>query len=1040
MKKRMLTLPLLSLAICGYAQAQADCIEGNPVMKINETSTFEAPKNETVARYDWTAPIGCKVVSGQGTPSVEISSSFLSQDSPVRLIRTFTDEHKDTLETPIKFCRYVQSIQDHTIAPGETINIGGKDYSEADIYYTPAEGENACGQVVAHRLTVEPKTGSYANMTKPYLQSAEDTAIWISWKTSFENTPKVIYGTSKDQLTQTLEGSIDNLSEDGFPYYWNSIRLTGLQPNTVYYYQAISDNKKSEVCHFRTMPTPKSHEPMRILLMGDHQIKSRSGYEWLMKAAQRKIEEKYGDLTENINMIMNIGDQVDVGTLDQYEQIHLFKSQLMSPYLPIMTAVGNHETYNDPGMQRYAAHYHYENLTYQGISSGTENYYAYQAGRILFVVLSTEHTGDAQKEWVRKIVDAAKKDDSVDFIISVNHRPIQAEQYVGDISAWVRNEIIPILSETPKHVLNYGGHHHLYHRGQLTDYPLYHIINGAASWDQMWGMSSEQDYDDVQKTIDYWGYQILEFDFDKKEMKAECYAIGNKELVVDNILIDSFSRTLGKAAPKKPEIKEITEETITLPYTFKGSPYKTTTDEQLNSVQYQFSLNQDFSTIEYNKVRDVEDLYGSTGKPLHIPIDLNENIDITQLTIEKNKLINGTYYVRMRYRDTNMEWSEWSDTRQFTVEGSIAGKPSISITDTSVIPGETITIDYKYTPEGQNAWIGIYRKGEEPHSVLSYKWKYTPAQSGSMNFTIDETNEYYAVLFEDEGYTEISERIPFYVGPEPQISLEKSEFEEGEDIVVTYSNAPGLKNDWIGIYKRGEIPGTSDTSDSWDYLGGNTEGTLTLAKDLPKGYYFLNYFTLGQYFEPRERVYFSVGKDISSLSTDKTEFSTDEAILIHYKDGPGTPKDWVGVYKDGKDPNVDELDGFYYTYGATEGTVSIKAGTLEPGNYFSALFINDSYDEVSPRIQFTIKDGTGIRQAKNEDGPLFYPNANGSLRIEGNTYETADIFNLAGNCVRRTTLTEGNCTIDFADLPAGIYIFKFHNGTDNCIVHKVIKK
>lgn len=44
MKKRMLTLPLLSLAICGYAQAQADCIEGNPVMKINETSTFEAPK------------------------------------------------------------------------------------------------------------------------------------------------------------------------------------------------------------------------------------------------------------------------------------------------------------------------------------------------------------------------------------------------------------------------------------------------------------------------------------------------------------------------------------------------------------------------------------------------------------------------------------------------------------------------------------------------------------------------------------------------------------------------------------------------------------------------------------------------------------------------------------------------------------------------------------------------------------------------------------------------------------------------------------
>lgn len=196
---------------------------------------------------------------------------------------------------------------------------------------------------------------------------------------------------------------------------------------------------------------------MRILLMGDHQIKTRSGYEWLMQAAKRKVEEKYGNVEENISMIMNIGDQVDVGTLEQYEMIHLNKSSLLSPYLPIMTAVGNHETYSDPGMATYAAHYHYEDLEYKGIKSGTENYYAYQIGRILFVVLSTEHTGNEQKAWVRKVVDAVKSDDSVDFMISVNHRPIQAEQYIGDISAWVRNEIVPILSETPKHVLNYGG-------------------------------------------------------------------------------------------------------------------------------------------------------------------------------------------------------------------------------------------------------------------------------------------------------------------------------------------------------------------------------------------------------------------------------------------------------------------------------------------------------------------------------------------------------------------------------------------------------
>ncbi len=1029
---------MLSLALCGNVYGQSGTIEGRPVMKVDETATFRVVGTTDVSNYEWIAPTGCRIVSGQGTPTIEVTSTFLAQDSPLRLVLKQHDGTDHTLDFPIKFSRYVQSVKDYTIALGESVEIGGEKRTEADIYYTPAEE----GQVVAHRLTVSPKTGVYVEMTKPYLQTAGPHSMWICWKTSFEQTPKVIYGTEKGKLTETLEGTTDDLSELGNQYYWNSVHLTGLKPNTIYYYQVISGDHRSEVYHFRTMPAKESREPMRILLMGDHQIKSRSGYEWLMKAAQRKIQEEYGDPAASVNMIMNIGDQVDIATLEQYEQIHLYKSELLSPYLPIMTAVGNHDTYGDTGMHRYNTHYHYEDLEYQGISSGTENYYAYQAGRILFVVLSSEHTGDEQKNWVRKVVDAAKQDDSVDFIISVNHRPIQAEQYIGDISAWIRNEIVPILSETPKHVLNYGGHHHLYHRGQLTDYPLYHIINGGASWDQLWGMSSECDYDDVQKTIDYWGYQILEFDFEKKEMKATCYAIGNKDIVTDNIQIDTFSRTLGKAAPQKPEIKELATDTVTLPFTFEGSVYQTDTDEKLNTVQYQFSLNKDFSTVEYNKVRDVENLYGSTGKPLHIPIDLNERTDITRLTIEENQLKNGTYYVRMRYRDANMEWSEWSDSRQFTVTGSISGDPAITLEQVSVEPGQDLVIAYEHAPVGKNAWIGIYRKGEVPVLTRSYKWQYTPAQSGTLTFNIDDTNEYFAVLFKDKGYTEISKRIPFYVGPKPQLSLQKTAYEDGEAIEISYANAPAMKDDWIGIYKRGKTPGTVDLSDSWDYLGQKVEGTLTLGKGLPKGYYFVNYFTKGGYFEPAERTYFSIGKNISSVSTDKTVFTTEESIQIHYQNGPGTPKDWVGVYLDGKDPNVDELDGFYYTYGATEGTISVKAGELKPGDYFASLFINDSYDEVSERIHFKVEGETvGIDAPAADESLKLYPNplTGGVLHLEGNTYTSAAIYSITGNLLRKVGLQQGNCNISLSDLPAGMYLIRFADGDNAGTVRKILK-
>ncbi len=1042
MKKNLLVACALSLtgSVAVPLVAQT-AIDGPNKVKIGAEATFSVAENSEVTAYKWLLPTGCRAVSGQNTPTLTLRSTFLSQDSRLRMVRVFSDQHTDTLSTDISFDRYITNVVDHSISEGQSCVINGKEQSVADIYYEPVNGDTE--HVTAHRLTVVPT--AFTDMTQPHLQTATANSIWISWKTSFDNTPEVIFGTDEDNMSSTTQGTTGKLSDT---YYWNSVELTGLQPNTAYCYKVKSGDKESQTYRFKTMPEIGSNRHMRILLMGDHQIKTRSGYEWLMQAAKRKIQEKYGNLEDNINMIMNVGDQVDNGTLDQYEWIHMFKSKLMSPYLPIMTAIGNHETYNDPGMANYAAHYHYENLEYKGISSGTENYYAYQAGRLLFVVLDTEHTGKEQKAWVRKVVDAAKDDDTVDFIISVNHRPIQAEQYIGDISSWAREEIMPILSETPKHIFNYGGHHHLYHRGQLTDYPIYHIINGAASWDQLWGMSSEKDYDDVQKTIDYWGYQILDFDFEKKEMTTECYAIGNRDLVVDNILIDSFHRTLGKAAPEKPELASIPD-SITLPYTFVGSEYETTTDEPLNSVQIEVSTTSDFSSIVLNKVTDTEDLYGSTGKPWHIPVDLNENTDITRYTVDQYKLKNGNYYVRLRYRDSNLEWSEWSDVRNFKVVGSIDGDPAISMSKKAYAIGEEIAVSYKYTPENQDAWIGIYRYGENPGSTVSVKWGYTQGQSGTLKFSFDEQGEYFAVLFKDGGYTEAAERVRFFVGDVPELSMEKTTFNEGEAIEVSYKNAPALSQDWIGIYKMGKTPGTSDASgnwaysDSWKYIDdGAKEGKVVLDTPLPKGYYFVSYFTRGGYFEPSdERLYFSIGDKISTVATEKTVYDDDEDIKVTYSDGPGTPKDWVGVFAEGKDPNTDMLDGFYYTYGATDGFVTIPAADLKPGDYFCALYINDSYTEVSERIHFSIKSTTSSIEQTSLKPSCSFNAATSTITIDDAAhFTTARVISASGQTVKTVTLNSTTAaTISVSSLPSGLYIVSLE-GQGQSVAMKFIKK
>ncbi|MFA6873439.1 MAG: hemoblobin-interacting domain-containing protein, partial [Bacteroidaceae bacterium] len=382
--------------------------------------------------------------------------------------------------------------------------------------------------------------------------------------------------------------------------------------------------------------------------------------------------------------------------------------------------------------------------------------------------------------------------------------------------------------------------------------------------------------------------------------------------------------------------------------------------------------------LTLDKVRDVEDLYGSTGTPLHIPIDKNESVDITKLAVDSYGLANGTYYVRLRYRNNNLDWSNWSDTLSFTVEGSTDGDPEIGMQTTTVKPTQEFTVSYSNVVEGKDAWIGIYHKFEEPSATTpSSKWAYATGSNGKITFSLDNSDEYYAVLFKDGGYTEACARIPFFVGSTIEYSTDKTIYEVGEPVTVSYSNAPALSDDWLGIYRMGETPGAGgDTSDSWLYVPkGQNNGSMTLstgsgsAYQLSKGYYYVSYFTRGYYFEPFQRHYFSVGTEISSVWADKLSFAPNEDVLIHYADGPGTPKDWLGFYQEGKTVGTDELDGFYYTYSATDGTITIPAGSLKSADYFVSLYINDSYDEVSNRIHVSIGKAPSLTVQTKADAP-----------------------------------------------------------------------
>ena len=880
----------------------------------------------------------------------------------------------------------------------------------------------------------------------PYLQNATPTSIYVNWKTDSNPESIVEYGTTATSLNVTVTGNTNVFTDSGYPgnYFYHSAKLLNLSPNTKYYYRIKTGAEVSSVYSFKTLPTPgqaaTSNGHIRFLIMGDNQLKAVPRYDSLVSAAKRKIRQKWGkdaSPDDNISMTFMVGDQVDVGTLDHYENVHFKKNRGLSGNIPIQTTVGNHETYGTLGMNSYYDHFYISELSYKGISSGTENYYAQQAGNVLFISLSSEHTGAEQLSWLQKVLTAANVDNTVEWIFSLSHRPYQAEQYVGDISTWVRNTAVPLLVTSPKYSMHIGAHHHLYHRGQLKNTPTYNIISGGTAWDQYWGSSTEQDFDDVQKTICNWIYQIVDIDVANGKMDIESYSIGSVDKWKNNQLMDEFHRYKNKAAPAKPSITNTFTATNTLPLTVSGSTYTTTTDEKLNTSQFLISQTPTFDIVKKEVYRDFENLYGKYGTKKDSTVNINLGVDITKMDLASNSLPNGKYYVKLRYRDRNLEWSPWSDVQTFTITGSNNVNTAI-VTDALAYSLNTpIKVDFTDAPASTSTWIGLYKEGQTPGgSSPSQIWKYTDGSaSGFITFSsgLATKGRYYAAIFSNGGYTEIAPRKYFYVGPVPTLTTDKTEYSVGTPILINYTNGPQLAKDWIGIYRMGVNPGSGVTATSWQYV--TTVADAKSFTGLPKGYYYAEYYLQDGFNPIGNKVFFKVGAVVTELWINKPVYDLGEQITASWTDAPGIVKDWLGIYHDGDNPNEKPLVSYTYFEGLSEGTKNIAATELPTvkGKYFLVMFTNDSYNEVSNRVSFEVIDPhLNNDEFKIDNGLRVYPNPtkNDTETFIQSEYpiDEIEIYNMEGKLLYATKNVNNNkFSLINQDLPKGVYILKIHS-------------
>jgi len=449
---------------------------------------------------------------------------------------------------------------------------------------------------------------------------------------------------------------------------WHAVKLLDLLPGTVYYYQIKTAGAESDVFKFKTPPVDGSNEGhVRFGLLGDSRTVPTM-YRQVIDAMKKKMIEQFGEDIENhYNVVINVGDIISSGgNLEQYQKEYFAPITPLSPTIPFMVSIGNHEG-EDP--------YYYQYMKYEDFGGAEgEKYYSFRLGRVLFIALNSngQFRRDTQINWLNNVLQSAQSDDNIDWVFAYCHHPGHSEVWPDGNTSYIQNRVIPTMSKYSKAAFLMYGHSHDYERGALTDVPLRLMLSGGggAGLDRWRMYGNQRNYTEIQKSYDHYCYSLFDIDLAKKSYVVQTYSLGTPDKRLNNVKIDSFYRKLENVtSPEKPMILAA-QDSIDLPFILQAGRY--VGNEPILSSHFQVTeTSGDYSDPLVDDKRDFENIYYDTGSPDYLPIDKNADIDLSKLVLDSALLqLPGKYFWRVRYRDRNLQWSDWSDEGTFILRST----------------------------------------------------------------------------------------------------------------------------------------------------------------------------------------------------------------------------------------------------------------------------------------------------------------------------------------------------------------------------------
>ena len=276
----------------------------------------------------------------------------------------------------------------------------------------------------------------YVPYKQPYSMAPTTNSVKILWQMSDEAVPTnavVCYGTDPANLNQSISTSDGwNVADEG---YMHVVTLTGLQPNTRYYFTvgASATRRLDKVCSTKT--APEQGTACRIFTISD--IHGNACNNW----------SNMQDFICNLNCDISLmnGDFVSSKGDDRNWNNYFFTpgAQFLSQ-VPLMSSSGNHET-GDPRGFRWSSFYDYfHQFPHEGACEGDtidprkEAYFHFTYGNADVIMLNLNGDesspaflpGSRQYAWADSILNACTRP----WIIVCHHVGIWTSGYHGQWS------------------------------------------------------------------------------------------------------------------------------------------------------------------------------------------------------------------------------------------------------------------------------------------------------------------------------------------------------------------------------------------------------------------------------------------------------------------------------------------------------------------------------------------------------------------------------------------------------------------------------